>query len=235
MERDVGSGEGGGQLDRRNDGWLARWERPFIEGLAHHVPAGWSADHLTGIGFGGAVLAALSYPLAAYWPGWLWVADLGLVVNWLGDSLDGTVARLRRAERPRYGFFLDQSVDVLAQTLFAAGLALSGFVQPAIAASGLAAFLAMTVLGLLRAETRGVFELALGGFGLTEVRCMFAAFNALLYFLPPRPFGLIGATLRYSDLLGAGWVLINLGFYLWTMTGEVKRLAREEPPPGRGA
>src|SRR5262249_27267752 len=149
-----------------------------------------------------SIIALVGYVLSATYPAALWLVNLALFINWFGDSLDGKVARLQRMERPRYGLFLDQSIDVLSQFMFALGLAVSGFVRPEIVAFGFASYLMMTVQGLLRAQTTGVFHLATGHIGLTEVRCLFVLANAAFYFLPPRPFELLRLNLSYADLLG---------------------------------
>jgi len=185
-------------------------------------------DHLTALGFGGAVIALLGYWLAARYPLALWLVNVGLVINWLGDSLDGSIARLRGAERPRYGFFLDQSIDVISQALFALGLAISGYVLPAIVAAGFAAYLMMTVQSLLRAQTSGVFALATGGMGLTEVRCLFIVANIAFFVIPPRPLAIGSVMLSYADAFGIVWIVVNVALYLSVMVRESKTLAAQE-------
>jgi len=156
--------------------------------------------------------------------------NAALIVNWFGDSLDGAVARLHSIERPRYGFFLDQSIDVLAQFLFAMGLGISGYIPMGMAATGLAVYLMMSVQALLRAEVSRTFHLAAGGVGLTELRCLFFALNTLLYFLPPRPFEIAGFSTTYAEVLALAWISGALSLYVMTMITEARRLAREEPP-----
>lgn len=220
-------------LARHNDGWLSPLEKRALGWLSPRVPAWLSPNGLTAVGFAGSVAAFCGYALAAGQPAWLWFVNAGLVVNWLGDSLDGSVARSRRIERPRFGFFLDQSTDVLGQFLFAMGLALSGYVPIGIAVTGLAVYLMMSVLGLLRAEVSRVFHLATGGFGLTELRCLLIVANILFYFVPPHPFRIGGIDTTYAELLGLAWIVVTLGLYLATMIGEARQLAREEPLPTR--
>src|SRR5260370_4932283 len=152
-------------LSRSNDGWLSAPEQRLLQWLAPRLPAWTTPNQLTALGFAGSLIALVSYSLVARQPLLLWLVNVGLIVNWLGDSLDGKIARLRGIERPHYGLFLDQSIDVLAQLLFAAGLALSGYVRAEIVAAGFATFLIMPVLGLLRAGVTRVFHLATGGGG----------------------------------------------------------------------
>jgi phosphatidylglycerophosphate synthase len=220
-------------LSRRNDGWLAEPERRAITWAAPRLPRWISPDQLTALGFVGALMAFGSYLLAAGHPAWLWMVNAGLVINWFGDSLDGAVARLRGVERPHYGFFLDQSTDVVSQVLFALGIGLSGFVSFGTAALGLAAYLMMTVQSLLRAEVTRTFHLASGGMGLTEVRCLFLLANALFYFVPPTALQAGPVSILYGDVLGVIWIGANVGLYLVNMARELGALGAQEPmrPP----
>ena len=172
------------------------------------------------------------YALAPTGPAWLLLVNVGLILNWLGDSLDGKVARLQGIERPRYGFFLDQSIDVVSQLLFALGLGLSGYVRLDIAVLGLATFWMMSVQGLLRAQVTRVFQLATAGMGLTEVRCLFLVANVVFYVVPPRPLDIAGGKATYADFFGIVWIVVNVGLYVLTMVAELKKLAVEEPPAG---
>lgn len=217
-------------LSRQNQGWLSGPENRALAWLAPRVPAWVTPDQLTLLGFAGAVVAFIGYVLAPDQAAWLWAVNAGLVLNWLGDSLDGKVARAQGIERPRYGFFFDQSIDVVGQFLFALGLGLSGYVRLDIAALGLAAYLMMTVQSLLRAEVTRVFHLATAGMGLTEVRCLFLVANTVFYFIPPKPFEMAGITATYADFFGVLWIAVNVGLYVFTMIAELKRLAIEEPP-----
>ena len=218
-------------LPRVNDGWLSGPERRAIDWIAPRLPGWLLPNHLTALGIAAAAVACLGYILAARAPAWLWVVNFALATNWFADSLDGAVARLRHLERPRFGFFLDQSVDVLSQLLFALGLGLSVFIRMEVVAIGLATYLMMTVQGLLRAEVRRVFHLASGGMGLTEVRCLFLFVNALFYFVPPTSFEIAGRPAVYGDVLGSAWIVANLIAYLRTMVAELRSLHREEGPP----
>lgn len=218
-------------LSRANSGWLAEPERRALTWLVPRIPLWLTPDRLTALGFLGCLLACAGYLLAPRHPMALWLVNVGLLVNWFGDSTDGRVAQARGIERPRYGFFLDQSTDAFSQFLFALALGLSGHVSLQITAIGLATYLLMSVQSMLRATVSRVFPLATGGFGLTEVRCLFFVANIAFFFIPPVPFALGGVTLVYGDVLGVVWIVINLGLYLSTMYTELKVLGREEPPP----
>jgi len=218
-------------LSRRNDGLLSVPEQKLIGWLAPRLPDWLTPDRLTIIGFLGSVLALCGYGVVGSGGSiGLWIANLGLLINWFGDSLDGAVARRRRIERPRFGFFFDQSIDVIAQLLFALGLGLSGYIRLDIAALGLATYLMMSVQSLLRAEVTRVFHLSSGLFGLTEVRVMFLFANGMFYLWPPVPVMLVEQRASYADLLGLIWIVTNITLYVASMIAELSRLAREEPP-----
>jgi phosphatidylglycerophosphate synthase len=153
-----------------NQGFFQPLERPALAWLARKVPTSITPDHLTAIGFGGAVIAAVAYAASGSRPGFLWLASLGLVINWFGDSLDGTVARLRRIERPRYGYYLDNAVDCIAALLLAAGIGLSGYVRFDLCLLALVAYLMVSTLSFIRANVSNVFQLAHAAVGPTEVR-----------------------------------------------------------------
>jgi phosphatidylglycerophosphate synthase len=192
-----------------------------------------SPDFLTALGFAASIVAFAAYVCAARNPAWLWAVNAALIVNWFGDSLDGAIARRRGIERPRYGFFLDQSIDVLSQFLFAIGLGLSGFVRMDVAAIGLATYFMMTAQGLLRAEVSRTFHLATGGFGLTEVRCLFLSLNLAFYLKPPVAFDIADMKVGYGDALGIAWIAANLGLYVAGTVAQLGQLARDEPPAGK--
>ncbi len=215
-------------LKRHNDGWLAVPDERAIGWLSARVPGFVTPDALTALGFLGAVLVFVGYVSAARVPAMLWLANIGLIVNWIGDGLDGTVARLRRIERPRYGFLLDQSTDVLEQLLIGVGLGLSGYVRLDIAAIGLAVYYMMSILTLLRATVSRRFEMAYGGIGLTELRVMFFALNIVIYLVPPARLPVPFLPVTYPNLLALLWIASTLVSYVVTLAADLRKLAREE-------
>ena len=149
---------------------LARPEGRVLEWLAQRLPARVMPDHMTLLG----VLAALGIG-AAYWltlrdPAWLWVASGLLVVHWLGDSLDGTLARVRRIERPKYGYYLDHLVDAGATIVIGAGLGLSPYMSLVTGLAIVIAYLALSINTYLETQVFGVFSLGYGRVGPTEAR-----------------------------------------------------------------
>ena len=168
---------------RVNDILLGPLERPALQWLAAHMPAWLNPDILTGIGIIGAVLIFFSYWLSNALPGFLWVASLGFVINWFGDSLDGTLARYRQSERPKYGFLVDHTVDSFNEVLIALGLGLSPYVTFSVACLALIGYLLMSILVYIRTYVYGVFQLSYGKFGPTEVRVFLILLNLVMFFL----------------------------------------------------
>jgi phosphatidylglycerophosphate synthase len=196
------------------------------------MPEWVTPNGMTAVGFIGAGIAAAAYALSRWHPEFLWLATFGLLINWFGDSLDGTIARARRIERPRFGFFLDQNLDALAQFIFAIGVGLSGSVRFDLVMVTLAAYLLMTILNLVRAVVSNVFALTFSGIGLTELRLGFAVFNALVYFFPPKPIAALGLGLSFYDVFAVLWILTMVVSFLVGFRSGLQELAMEEPRRG---
>jgi archaetidylinositol phosphate synthase len=218
------------RLRRSNSGILEPLETPTLRWLAARTPNWVTPDALTAIGFLGALSAFASYALSWGHPALLWLASAGLFINWLGDSLDGTVARYRGIERPRYGFYLDNAIDVPEQLLLALGLAMSGIFRVELALLGLIAFYMMSILTLIRAKTVGEFTLAYVGLGTTELRLLIAVINTLVFFFPPQPFSFLGLSTTYPNVLSAIWIVATFITFLISMIEDLRKLAVEDPP-----
>jgi phosphatidylglycerophosphate synthase len=214
---------------RVNDGILQPIERLLLAWLARRVPRTINPDMLTIFGVLGALLVCVSYRLAHWQISFLWLASLGLVANWIGDSLDGTLARVRKIERPRYGFFVDQASDLASQILIGFGLALSPFVRFEVALIGLVAYLALAALTLARRCASGLMQICYGHIGPTEVRCALILANT--YWLFNQPFSL---PTPWGEMTGADAVILGgslmaiVGF-LVSAFGEAKKLAVVDP------
>jgi phosphatidylglycerophosphate synthase len=194
------------------------------------MPAWVTPNYLTAFGFVGAIIVFLSYALVPSLPGLVWLATAGLAINWLGDSVDGTLARYRGIERPRFGYYLDNSLDVLEQLLVVLGLALSGIIKSDIALFGLVVFFMMSILTLIRDKVVGEFTLAYNGIGLTELRVMFAIINAMVFFFPPKPFHLLEISTSYPNVLAMVWIAAALVTFVVSMARDLRMLAVEDPP-----
>jgi archaetidylinositol phosphate synthase len=165
-------------VQRELHGVLSPYEAPLLASLAGRLPFSVAPDHLTVAGVVGAMLAAAGLIASHLSHAFLWLALLGLALNWFGDSLDGTVARLRRIERPRYGFFVDHMSDVASQFLIVLGLGLSPFVRFDVVCLGLVSYLVLMVYTLVKLHVRRVMQLSYFGVGPTEVR-LFIGFGII--------------------------------------------------------
>jgi len=225
-------------LHRVNDSVLGAWERPALSWLVVRLPAAVVPDHLTAFGVFGALLAAAGYALSRGSLSWLWLACAGLGINWLGDSLDGTLARLRRIERPRYGFFIDHTSDLFCQVITFLSLGVSPLAHFGVACLGLITFLIAFVYTLITAQARGTMRITYFYFGPSEIRALLFLGNLLTLAV-----GIVSFNLRpWLPLLpGAGAVSIHdLGIALLSLAGlaaigtlaigDGRALAREDPP-----
>ncbi|MBI4469675.1 MAG: CDP-alcohol phosphatidyltransferase family protein [Acidobacteria bacterium] len=163
---------------------LAPFERRCLIWLAHRMPAWVNSDHLTGLGLASMLMAGLCYWLARWNRLALLLVVFWLAANWFGDSLDGTLARVRNRLRPRYGFYVDHVVDAFGSLFLLGGLALSGYMHPMIAMALLVAFLMLSIESYLAAYTIGTFRLSHWKFSPTELRILLAVGNMALIFRP---------------------------------------------------
>jgi archaetidylinositol phosphate synthase len=224
-------------LERVNDGVLSGIERPVLAWLARSLPAWVLPDHLTALGLAGAMLTAAGFVLSRGSLSWLWLASLGLIVNWAGDSLDGTLARLRNIERPRYGFLVDHATDLFCQVITFLSLGLSPLTHFAIACLGLIAFLMAFVFSLIHAHAHGTMRITYFYFGPTEIRALLLGGNLLVlavgivdlrsWLAPAAQWGAISihdlviATLAFASALLIAGLAIR----------DARTLDRLDPPP----
>jgi archaetidylinositol phosphate synthase len=169
---------------RLQESFTAAAERKALAWLAARLPARVNSDHLTLLGFVAMFLAGASYALARTHRAGLILATLFLALNWFGDSLDGTLARLRNLQRPRYGFYVDHMIDTFGGLFLMAGLAISGFVDRRIAFGMFVAFLMLSVQVYLATYTVGTFQLSFAKCGPTEIRILLTLGNVALWFHP---------------------------------------------------
>lgn len=162
----------------------ASLERKALSWLAQRTPDWVSPDHLTALGLVAQFVAGVCYALARWNSGWLVAAIFFIAVNWLGDSLDGTLARYRMRLRPRYGFYVDHMVDSFGAAFLMSGLAISGYLHWQVAAAMLVAFLILSIETYLAAYTLSDFRLSHGLFGPTEIRILLMAANIAVLFWP---------------------------------------------------
>lgn len=211
---------------RIQQSWLAIPEKRVLLWLAAHTPEWVNADHLTVLGFAAHLAAGAFYAVARFERLAL-VAVVGcLALNWLGDSLDGTLARVRQRQRRRYGFYVDHMVDTFGAVALLAGLALSGYMHSGIAVGLLVGFLVLSIQSYLATHTLGEFRLSFWGFGPTELRLLLAVGNVALLWKPTAH--IFGRAYRLFDVGGAigigGMALMVVAF---TIKNTI-RLYREE-------
>jgi archaetidylinositol phosphate synthase len=172
------------QPERELAGITATIERRVLLALASRVPAAIGPDHLTALGLLAMLGAGVAYAFSGRWPVLLLAANVALALNWLGDSLDGTLARYRRKTRPRYGFYVDHIVDAFGALFLLLGLAASGWITPWLAVALLLAYLLLSVNIALAACSRGTFKISYGPFGGTELRILLALVSAAAWLWP---------------------------------------------------
>jgi archaetidylinositol phosphate synthase len=165
---------------RVHGGLSAGIEKRALVWMAERTPAWIGSDSLTLLGFFGQVMAGVSYALARYQRYWLLIGIGFLALNWLGDSLDGTLARVRQQQRPRYGFYVDHMIDSIGAVFMMGGLGLSGYMHPYIAIGLLTAFLLLSIQSYLATYVLGEFHLSFWSFGPTELRILLAVGNLAL-------------------------------------------------------
>jgi phosphatidylglycerophosphate synthase len=186
---------------RLQQSFVAAAEKRTLVWLAQRTPRWINSDHLTLMGFAAQCLAGVCYALARWNRYMLLLGIVFLALNWLGDSLDGTLARVRNCQRPRYGFYVDHIVDTFAAFFLMGGLALSGYIHPAIAFGMLIAFLMLSIEAYLATYTLGQFQLSYWRFGPTEIRLLLAVGNLALLRWPTVK--IMGTQLRLFDVGGA--------------------------------
>ena len=207
---------------------LARPETRALEWIARRLPRWVMPDHLTALGVLAAIGIAAAYALSNRDPAWLWAASGLLVVHWLGDSLDGTLARVRRSERPRYGYYLDHLVDAIATALIGVGLGLSPYMLLATGMVIVIAYLVLSINTYLETKVFGVFSLGYGRLGPTEARLALVAINTLLAF----GVGPVVAGLSVLDVVVLGVAGAMAVALVVRALRNLRELARLEPQAG---
>ena len=217
------------EMLRVQESWVAAAERRALLRLAAHIPDQIGPDHLTLLGFAAQIGAGVCYALASRNRYALLGAIACLALNWLGDSLDGTLARVRQRLRPRYGFYVDHMVDSFGALALMGGLALSGYMHPWIAINLLVAFLMLSIQSYLATHTLGEFRISFWRFGPTELRILLAVGNLAMFWKPM--VHLFEGSYRLFDVGGAiGLAGMGLMVVAFTLQNTI-RLYREERIP----
>lgn len=172
------------QARRIQKSFLSPYEKKVLVYLAGKMPGWVTSDMLTILGFLGALVMAAGYCLSNLNLNWLWLSCFGLFMNWFGDSLDGSLARVRNTQRKTYGFFIDHNVDVINETIMFVGVGCSPLVNMSFAMLALVAYFMLSVYVYIDCHLKGEMRLSYGGLGPTEFRIMLVIVNILFMYVP---------------------------------------------------
>jgi phosphatidylglycerophosphate synthase len=215
---------------REHTSVLADREKQLLVWMARRIPARFNSDHLTALGALAMVASGLAFAGASLDRRVLYLVPLLLAVNWFGDSLDGTVARVRGHQRPRYGYYLDHVVDLVTATALFAGMAASGLMQPMLAVSVLVGYVLLCAESFLATHTVGIFRLAFSGMGPTELRVLLAV--GALVAVNRDTVTILGVSgLRLFDVAGAVAVVGMAVVFAASAWRNARALYRAEPIP----
>lgn len=219
-------------INRIQENVLAAQERRILNWLCARMPGWVTPDMLTGVGMVGALAVFAGYALSNLGGQWLWLSVAGYFVQWFGDSTDGSLARFRKIERPRYGYFLDHSCDGLATTLVVAGIGFSPYVQLPVALIALTGYLLLSIHAFLSVRVLGEMKLSYAYAGPTELRFLLLGLTfSMMGFGREQP-AILGLT--WLDLLVGGIGIVLIVFFIAQTARVSRRLAVEEPPRNRG-
>jgi phosphatidylglycerophosphate synthase len=213
---------------REHRSLLAAAEKRALVWLARRLPLFINSDHLSALGLGSMVAAGLAFALFPVTP---WAAAgvvLSLAANWFGDSLDGTVARVRGHERPRYGYYVDHVIDLAGTTMLLVGLACSGLMHPLVALAVLGAYLLVSAETYLATHAAGAFRMSFAGVGPTELRILLAI-GALKAAINPIVTVAFFGSVRLFDLGGAVALLGLAVVFIWSAIRNARALYLAEP------
>lgn len=204
----------------------ARMEKKVLLWIAARLPLWVTSDQLTCLGLSAMLFGWGSYLLARWYRSGFLLATIALALNWFGDSLDGTLARVRDQQRPRYGFYVDHVIDSIGAVLLMTGLAASGCVDWRIAAAMLVGFLLLSIESYLASYTIGVFRMSFWKFGPTEIRILLALGNLALWW---NPHATVFGRFRLFDFGGAIAAALMLAMFLASAIRHTAHLYRAEP------
>jgi archaetidylinositol phosphate synthase len=229
------STHGGANAPRTAEFVLKRFEKWALPRLAARLPEWVVPDHMTVLGLFASTMVGIGYALTNRHEAWLWFASALLVVNWFGDSLDGTLARYRRIERPRYGYYLDHLTDAYSTLAIALGLGFSPYMLISVGLAIGLAYLLLSINVYLETHVFDAFRFSYGNLGPTEVRLILIVLNTIAVTIGPLPFGILGFGATVFDIAGLAAALAMLGMLLLRAIRNLRTLARLEPPRRTGA
>jgi phosphatidylglycerophosphate synthase len=224
------------EAERIQTSLLYAVERKALIWLAKRQPSWVTSDMLTFVGTVGALMFAIGFILSRDNISWLWFSSLGMIVNWYGDSLDGTLARVRKTQRPIYGYYLDHTVDCINEGLMFFGIGLSGWMRLELALTAFVLYLFLTINVSMNAHLKGEFKLSYGNLGPTEFRILVILADTVLFFVPAiRQFsksiciGNQSICLSSLDLLAVLVIAALVVIYLATIISDAKHYSSIDP------
>jgi phosphatidylglycerophosphate synthase len=212
---------------------LARHEKRLLQAIARRLPRWVLPDDLTALGVVAAVAICIAYQATNASSAWLWVASGLLVVHWLGDSLDGTLARVRGIERPRYGYYLDHLVDAISTACIGIGLGLSPFMLLSTGALIVVAYLMLSVNVYLESQALGRFSIGYGRLGPTELRVLLIGLNTALALGAPLGFHIAGIGMNAFDVVGLAVAGVMCALLVARAIANLRELRVQEPAASR--
>ena len=216
-------------MNRVHTALTANVEKRLLTWMAQRMPAAITPDHLTALALACQILAGLAYALASRDGRFLWLVNVFLFLNWFGDSMDGTLARVRNRQRPRYGFYVDHIADTFGALALMAGLGCSGYLHWPVAAGMLVCFYALSIESFLATYATGRFHLSHGLFGPTEIRILLVIGNTVIR---THPYGNVaGWHFLVFDLGGAVAIVGMAAMAVAAAVRQTVRLYREEALP----
>jgi archaetidylinositol phosphate synthase len=217
------------EAQRNSTGLLTAVERRALLWLAHRLPARVNSDHLTALGLVSMFLVGVCFAVSRGTPAALWGVVVFLALNWFGDSLDGTLARVRGHQRPRYGFYVDHILDTFGALFVLGGLAMSGHMTPIVATAFLIAYYVLSIEIYLATYCVGRFQMSFWGWGPTELRILLAI-GALALLVKPLV-TIFGTEMRLFDVGGIVGTLGLIATAIISAIGNTRRLYAAEPLP----
>ena len=215
---------------RVNNILLGPLERPAIAWLVEHMPHWVTPDHLTFLGLLASILIGACYYLTNFDRNFLWLANLGFILNWFGDSLDGNLARYRKIERPRYGFFIDHTIDTISEVIIFIGIGLSPYVDLNLALLALVGYQCMANLVYITTSVKGEFKISYGSLGPTEVRVIAIIANIVIYAIgnPQILFPWQSTPIKLYNLILMGAIFLLFFFFTYTTITQGIKLERKD-------
>jgi archaetidylinositol phosphate synthase len=204
-------------------------ERPLLRWLAAHQPDWVTPDILTMVSIIGAIIIFVGYIMTNYSKNYLWLVNLGFIINWYGDSLDGTLARFRQIERPIYGFYIDHVADAFVEILIFVGLGLSPFVRFDLACLGLVGYFLLSILVFVRTCVKGEFTISYGKLGPTEVRLFAVCANILIFFVGVVSIPLFSISLSLFDWFIVVVIFVEATISIVTAIRQASLLSIQDP------